>query len=200
MEHIPINPYNLRRGQYNIRPYSTGQVRLQDGGELAGLRGPPAAPLRRQPQHGGGGGRHHQGDRQAGHHPSLIPQSSSCMVNGLDHGLRSALHWAALGGRARVAARLLARGAKPDLVDEGGATAPHLATLSGDPDTVGGGRWGPHVWPGAAVRVWRPRGHSGPGGQDSPHVGRSTQSDLPVPACPHLLQLAGRAAVRCWTA
>ena len=71
-----------------------------------------------------------------------------------------------------MAARLLARGAKPDLVDEGGATAPHLATLSGDPDTVGGGTWGPHVWPGAAVRVWRPRGHAGSGGPDSPHVGR----------------------------
>lgn len=67
---------------------------------------------------------------------AALIKSSSCMLNGLDHRLRSALHWAALAGKATVTRLLLERGAKADLADEAGATAVHLAILSGDPATV----------------------------------------------------------------
>ena len=83
-----------------------------------------------------------------------------------------------------MATRLLARGAKPDLVDEGGATAPHLATLSGDPDTV---------------RLFVSGGH----GDTRDQEGRTPlmwAGDLTAPGHPHPLQLAGRAAGRCWSA
>ena len=67
---------------------------------------------------------------------SSIISSSSCMVNALDHRLRSALHWAALAGKESIVVMLLERGAKADILDEGGATPVHLATQSGSKKTV----------------------------------------------------------------
>ena len=67
---------------------------------------------------------------------SSIISSSSCMINALDHRLRSALHWAALAGKQSIVTMLLDRGAKFDILDESGATPVHLATQSGSKETV----------------------------------------------------------------
>lgn len=58
------------------------------------------------------------------------------MVNARDQQQRSALHWAAVAGRAQVVAILLARGARADMVDEAGATPVHLAVTSGSAATL----------------------------------------------------------------
>ena len=68
--------------------------------------------------------------------PSPHPQSPSCMVNARDQQQRSALHLAAVAGRAQVVAILLARGARADMVDEAGATPVHLAVTSGSAATL----------------------------------------------------------------
>ena len=57
-------------------------------------------------------------------------------MNALDNCLRSALHWAALAGRAAACRLLLDRGAKADLMDETGATPLHHATEAASQETV----------------------------------------------------------------
>ena len=65
-----------------------------------------------------------------------ISQHSSCMVNGLDHRLRSALHWAGAMGLSDIVSILLDTGAKTDLLDESGASPVHLAVQSKNEETV----------------------------------------------------------------
>jgi len=62
--------------------------------------------------------------------------TNTCKVNALDNCLRSALHWAALAGRATACRLLLDRGAKADLLDETGATPVHHATEAGGGEAV----------------------------------------------------------------
>ncbi len=61
---------------------------------------------------------------------------SHCKINALDNNLRTALHWAAVLGRAPVCSLLLDCGAKHDSADGYGATPLHYAVKAGSIEAV----------------------------------------------------------------